>query len=158
MEEIRQLIATVGIPVNITNPFEFETKGEMMATSPNAALLTTHASHTVSCGKWKRKRVQCGRCLPCLIRRSAFHHAGLQDNTIYRFTNLTVVKNDPKEHDDLLALRLAVGKLATANLDSWVTTGGPLPEDPVLRSKYVSVFRRGMDEIQSFPIAQNCYP
>lgn len=158
LTEIRRLLTALGLPVNIVNPFEFETKGEMMATSPDMALLRAHASKTVSCGKWKRKRVQCGRCLPCLIRRAAFHHAGLPDGTLYRFPNLLAVKNDPAEHDDLLALRLAVGKLPTANLDTWVTTGGPLPEDPALRRSYVDVFQRGMQEMKAFLTAQHCYP
>lgn len=158
LSEIRKLLTTLGLPVNIYNPFEFETKGEMMATSPVPHLLLAHASSTYSCGKWKRKSQQCGRCLPCLIRRAAFHHARIPDSSDYRFPDLREVKDNPAEHDDLLAVRLAAGRVATANLDTWLTTGGPLPEDPAVRSQYVEVFRRGMEEMRAFLTAHYCYP
>ena len=158
LTEIRKVLQKLNLPINLINPFEFETKGEMMASSPNPNLLKAHATETVSCGKWKRKRKQCGRCLPCLIRRAAFHHSGITDNTLYRFPTLSDVKNNPKEHDDLLALALALRKSTSANLDSWVTMGRPLPEDPQIRKRYVNVFQRGMDEMKDYLTAEHCYP
>lgn len=155
---MQKLVDSLSIPVRIDNPFQFMTKGEMMATSPADQLLALHAKETLSCGKMKRHHSQCGRCVPCLIRRAAFHHAQIPDHTGYRPPDLLTVKNTGKDHDDLLALRLAIAKLATSNLDTWVAQGGPLPEDPALRTRYLGVFQRGMEEMKAFLIAHHCYP
>lgn len=79
LEGIRRCFNAMGIKADIENPFALMTKGEMILNSQHRALLDPLVSKTVSCGKYKRKGRQCGRCLPCLIRRSANHAAGISE-------------------------------------------------------------------------------
>ena len=78
-----------GLPVAINNPLRHQTKGEMMFRQAKATLgFAAAAVGTVSCGKWKRKNEECGHCVPCLIRRAAFHAAAISDDTRYRDDDL----------------------------------------------------------------------
>lgn len=75
----------LGIENPITNPSEFKTKGECLAECANQRLLSSLMSETVSCSHptrktyWRRRSKEvrnCGYCVPCLIRRAAFHKVG----------------------------------------------------------------------------------
>lgn len=147
---MQQVIDDLGLPARIDNPCHLKTKGEMMRDCEDQATLATVASRTVSCGKWKRKSKQCGRCVPCLIRRAAFHRAGIADRTEYRFRALRPVLANEEERDDLLAMMLAVTKARTAPLDPWVSLSGPLPSNPGDRADLIDVFHRGMQEMAAF--------
>lgn len=134
----------------MANPYQFHTKGEMLRDCRDPTTLANVAARTVSCGKWKRKNKQCGRCVPCIIRRAAFYAAGIEDGTPYRFRKLAAAMSDEDERDDLLAMTLAVEKARTGPLAPWVALSGPLPTDRATRDGYVDVFRRGMDEIEAY--------
>ncbi|GLR84034.1 hypothetical protein GCM10007857_07440 [Bradyrhizobium iriomotense] len=108
------------------------------------------AAGTVSCGKWKRKNKQCGHCVPCLIRRAAFHAAAIADDTEYREPNLLKIANDPQIRDDLISVLTAVSRSRTVRIEPWVMQAGPLPEDEQERSACVDVFKRGISELGNF--------
>nr|QQZ51128.1 7-cyano-7-deazaguanine synthase [Phenylobacterium glaciei] len=97
-------MAGVGLNVRLTNIFEGQTKGEMMAACAHANLATLAAT-SYSCGKGKRINAQCGRCVPCLIRQAAFHSSGTPDGTHYRADLRTSAKND-----DVMAARIATAR------------------------------------------------
>ncbi|MGX9148178.1 hypothetical protein [Mesorhizobium sp. 128a] len=61
--------------------------------------MTQTTLSTVSCGKWKRKSQQCGHCVPCLIRRSAFAKAGITDTTNYQYPDLGLAWDKPDISD-----------------------------------------------------------
>ncbi len=147
---IQIIFDKVGIPAKITNPYEFRTKGEMIQNCNNPELLANVVSTTVSCGKWKRGWQQCGRCVPCLIRRASLHAAGMVDDYVYKSDDLEKVYAEPEERDDLLAMMLAVSRTENCSVEPWVSSSGPLSESIDERQEYYDVFRRGLLEVGSF--------
>lgn len=143
ISSLQGVLDRVGVPVRLRNPYGFSTKGEMLAACghPQIAQL---ASHSWSCGKGNRKNQQCGKCVPCLIRRASFLAAAQADATNYQTMDLS----GAVENDDVQAARFAAAQLATRDLSRWVSEAGPLPHDPVVRSQYVDVVGRGLAELK----------
>lgn len=144
---LEEVLAAVGEPVRIRNIFEHWTKGEMLSAiaHPNKTQL---ASASYSCGKGKRQNGQCGRCVPCLIRRASFAEAELDDGTRY-FSTL----EDEGSNDDVMAARLAVAKrrrLNDSEMARWVAQAGPLPVDPHRKAGIVRAVSAGLDELGRF--------
>jgi len=156
ISSIQNILSALGIPARIDNPYKFLTKGEILSRcTANQRTQTVNlpqlASKTVSCGKWKRSGRQCGRCVPCLIRRASFHAAGLTDSTPqYRYPNLRNVYQNEKERDDLLAIMLAIKKAQRGVDGSWLLMSGPLPEERTERAQYVDVVQRGLREVENY--------
>ena len=153
---IQEVFDGLGLAVSINNPHEFDTKGEMVGRWKATAEFQAMAGGTVSCGKWKRRNKQCGRCLPCLIRRASFHAAGVPDPTPgYERDLLIDVLASPngEERGDLLAVMGAVRLPGTPGLSTRVGASGPLPSDPATRSSYEGVVSRGLNELKRFLIA-----
>ena len=142
---IKQMLSAVDLNVRIVNPYQFKTKGEMIGECKEPAVLKKLSGATVSCGKWKRRSQQCGRCLPCLIRRAAFKAAEATDSTDYRFAQPSEV-DDP---EDILAVRLACLKMRT-DPDKWIRRSGPMPADSGVRQALADVFRRGLIEVDQY--------
>jgi hypothetical protein len=69
------------------------------------------AKNTVSCGKWKRSGVQCGKCLPCLIRRASFDASNYKDLTKYNYAELNDVIKRDNQRDDLMSMIMAIHKI-----------------------------------------------
>lgn len=90
--KLRNLFASMGLQVRITNPYEFMTKGEMVKACANQAYLLDVLSASNSCGKRARKQffkdnhhaTHCGRCMPCMYRKAAL--VGYPDRTVYGMT------------------------------------------------------------------------
>jgi len=143
ISNIQTVLDTVGIPVALLNPYSFKTKGEMLAECKNPTLIRSLAAQSVSCGKWKRTGTQCGRCVPCIIRRAAFHAAGVKDLTQYRFPNLKTAR----DRDDILAFQIATLR-KPKDVERWVLQAGPLPDKT--RSLYCDAFARGMAEVRAY--------
>ena len=79
----------IGLEIPIFNPFILRTKGEVVASCQNPALLQKLVPLSVSCAKrshrrdWLRRKARsCGRCMPCIYRRAALHKIGL-DQEVY---------------------------------------------------------------------------
>jgi hypothetical protein len=141
----------LGIPAEIDNPYELKTKGEMLnGWSAGNAL----AAETVSCGKWKRKGVHCGRCVPCVVRRASFHAAGVPDPTPgYTYGGPAAILASDGRADIIALCRAAAW--TPAELSRAVGASGPLPSDPDRRARYEAVVRRGLDEVHSYLAAHN---
>lgn len=144
---LQTIFDAVGIAAKITNPFELQTKGEMVASLKDDAHFGAIASETISCGKWKRDGKQCGRCVPCLIRRASLYAGEVDDLTDYQSPELVDVLDDEDTRDDLVAMMTAVARLKTNELDRWVSRSGPLPADRHRRIALVDVHRRGLLEV-----------
>jgi hypothetical protein len=150
---LQEIFDGLGVSVTIKNPYEFDTKGEMVERWKSAPMFRAMAGETVSCGKWKRRHKQCGRCLPCLIRRASFYAAGIPDPTpCYERILLTDVlaSLDGEERSDLLAVMGAVKLVGTTVLSSRVGASGPLPKDAATRARYEGVVSRGLIELRGF--------
>jgi hypothetical protein len=149
---IAEVLDDVGLPIDLINPYAHKTKGEMMAECHDQARLATIASGTVSCGKWKRTGEQCGRCVPCLIRRAAFRHSGIADETPYQAKGLDLYQffERDEDPDDLMAMLLAARRLSTMDFDRWIAMTGPMPLVAADRAGRVNAARRGMMEVRDF--------
>lgn len=149
---MQRILNALHIPVRIINPYAAKTKGEMLQHCADTTTLHRVAEHTVSCGKWKRTNSQCGKCVPCLIRRASFHAAGLADPTPYALAgqNLVTVLGRDGARDDLLAMILAARRMPTTDIARWVATSGPLPTDRTQRDALLSVADRGMAEVSAY--------
>lgn len=148
---IQSVLDVVGLQVQLHNPFAYKTKGEMIQKCCEKELLRALAGRTVSCGKWKRSGQQCGRCVPCLIRRASFHAANWEDQTHYKYgDNLRQVLGRNEESDDLMAMVLAVRRLDREDLAAWVAKTGPLPSNASEQAAILGVVARGMAEVRAF--------
>jgi hypothetical protein len=150
LSRLQDLFDAIGLGVVISNPHRHETKGEMLARRAAQPSIAAFASSTVSCGNWKRKNVQCGRCWPCSIRRSSFHRAGLTDHTAYETVNLVDALREDDYRDDVVSIHTALRRRYERGIRSWVMQTGPLPRDPAERAAMFGVVERGMDELESF--------
>ncbi|WP_172974899.1 Qat anti-phage system QueC-like protein QatC [Roseivivax sp. THAF30] len=147
---IQRLLDAGDIPVTIKNPFRHMTKGEMLHGSSNLPLAHRLAAETVSCGRWKRKRMQCGHCVPCLIRRAAFHASNVTDRTKYWLGDLGQVMDKPDRRTDLLSVIYAIKRSRTEGIARWVIRAGTLPTDSGERTELLKVAERGRDELAAF--------
>ncbi|AKS09106.1 Qat anti-phage system QueC-like protein QatC [Pseudomonas trivialis] len=148
----QQILDTVGLPVVVKNPYALKTKGEMLLGCSDQISLSALATDTVSCGKWKRTHQQCGKCVPCIIRRASFHAAGMKDGTSYnpKGQNLQAVFNDEKARDDLMAMVLSSRRLPKTSVSQWVSNAGPLPLNRRDRDDLLGVAERGMGEVSAY--------
>jgi hypothetical protein len=136
--------AATGVAAELRNPFFSTTKGEMLAAARHPTLARL-AAETYSCGKGKRKNGQCGRCVPCLIRRASFVAASVPDGTAYKSE-----LRDSARNDDVIAARYAVaanGRADAQTLAAWVERAGPLPVDPNARAPTIAAVGRGLAEL-----------
>lgn len=151
LSKMQDLFSLVGITADIQNPFWTMTKGEMMTNAALSSKDQRYASQTVSCGKWKRKSEQCGRCLPCLIRRASFHKAGIADNTPYTYSiPQNFAECEGAKKDDLMAVIRAVQPTTKKQRLLNAMKAGPLPTDNNDRNMWLSVYERGLRELGSF--------
>lgn len=154
--KLNELFVNIGLPVKLSNPYQFKTKGEMIVDCQNQALLKKVAANTVSCGKWKRSGTQCGRCVPCLIRRASFNAAAYNDTTPYQFIDLKDVIKYPQYRDDLMSMIIAIQSLEKAsNKNIWVARSGFLPLEKTERQSIIDTVLRGMDEVEHYLQTQN---
>ena len=90
MGMLQEMLTGLDIDISLVNPFQMQTKGEMMKTCKDLDFLNAHYQDTLSCshpdqGRWTGDAVgHCGECLPCTIRKAAIKAAGLDDVTTYR--------------------------------------------------------------------------
>jgi len=84
IEGIKAVLSGLGIKTPVLNPLCGKTKGECVAQCLNQTILAQKAATSVSCGKAGRRGTwvdtsanACGRCVPCIYRRSALHKVGL---------------------------------------------------------------------------------
>lgn len=151
---VQELFDALALGVRINNPHRHETKGEMLARRSGHPNIRDFASSTVSCGNWHRKHMQCGRCWPCSIRRSSFHHAGLTDDTEYDTVRLVDALREEGSRDDVISIHTALRRRYDRGLKSWVMQTGPLPTDAMERGALFGVVERGMDELERFFASQ----
>lgn len=148
------LLSQLGIGTSLELPYRFATKGELLRACANPKVLRQGLPDTVSCSHTEAGRyhgnpnLQCGRCVPCVVRRAAIATLG-NDHTLYDHANLSAPP--PKDAGiDLRVLRFGLARF-TANAPTLadVLVPGPLdvPVDDLQR--YLNVFARGLDELRA---------
>ncbi|WP_295699641.1 Qat anti-phage system QueC-like protein QatC [uncultured Neisseria sp.] len=150
IQEIQKFFTAVNIPFTLRNPYQFKTKGQMIAECKNLPLLQQIIPDTVSCSHWKRKNQQCGVCVPCLIRRASLHYAGITNDAQYEFNDIRQILINQDRRDDLFALISAIRQKNHRNINQWVLQSGPLPTQQL--NQFANVFRSGLDEVEQLLI------
>jgi 7-cyano-7-deazaguanine synthase in queuosine biosynthesis len=154
IERLDDARMTVGIANTLKNPYRLQTKGEALAASRNRKLLASLADASVSCahpeaGRWQRRaEPNCGYCYPCLIRRAALHHVGLDNGASFRYDALTdrelLDASSPRGAD----LRALVRGLARKPHPNDILRNGRVPGTAV--DAFFDVYRRGHAELATW--------
>ena len=146
----QQLLASADIRVRLENPYQYKTKGEMIRTCTDQALLQENASISISCGRYARHGYKhCGRCVPCLIRRAAFHASDIPDNTEYVYADLARDDDAHARYDDVRSVAMAVATAETEGVSNWAR---PVLSSAVLGdvTDYTDLVTRGIRELGAF--------
>ncbi|NSL21681.1 Qat anti-phage system QueC-like protein QatC [Agrobacterium tumefaciens] len=69
---LQELLDDLSLNVKLQNRYQLKTKGTMMSECLDQGKLEELAAASMSCGRAGRSYTHCGRCLPCLVRRSSF--------------------------------------------------------------------------------------
>ena len=146
----QRVLDAAGLRVSVDNPYQLQTKGEMLSKCSDQALLTKYAHSTTSCGRFKRfKYRHCGRCVPCLIRRASFNAWGVPDKTKYVFAKLAKDDVNHARYDDVRAAAMAIAEVKQNGLDAWLgaSVSSSLLRDP---EALKDVAGRGLAELAAF--------
>lgn len=146
----QRLLINTGLRVRIDNPYQFKTKGEMLTECADQPLVHQHAHDSTSCGRFARMGYQhCGRCVPCLIRRAAFHAWKQPDATAYRYMQLSKDDADHGRFDDVRSAAMAASAVASDGLDRWL--GAALSSTLIAdTAPYREVVLNGVRELEAF--------
>jgi len=148
ISSLQNIFNSVGIKVEIINPYQFMTKGEMVLNCSDYELLKRVVDSTVSCSHWKRNNQQCGGCVPCLIRRSSLKKGKINEVINYKHDDLQALLREEKSKDDLLAVLQAINQLKNRSIGGWIMDSGPIPHSDI--ENYKSIFIRGLTEVADF--------
>lgn len=108
LEILENIWKKVGLDVQLVNPYQFMTKGEMIKNCKNLALLKRHISTTTSCSRYLTYGYKhCGRCVPCLVRRAAFKAGGIPDKTKEYSVKKIAKGGIEKDANDIAAVAMA---------------------------------------------------
>lgn len=148
LNRLRDILSAAGLRVDLINPYEHATKGEMLISCKNQPLLKSLAARSVSCGRYRVFNYhQCGRCVPCQVRRAAFRawDASL-DTTGYVYEPLGKADADHAKFDDVRSVGMAVQEVSSAGLKAWLGSALAYPrigdKAPIL-----DLVKRGLDEL-----------
>lgn len=150
IQELQKLFTAVNIPFILKNPYQFKTKGQMIAECANLPLLQQIIPDTVSCSHWKRKNQQCGVCVPCLIRRASLHYANITNDAQYEFNDIRQILIHQDRRDDLFALMSAIHQKNHRNMNQWVLQSGSLPIQQL--NQFSDIFMNGLNEVEQLLI------
>lgn len=146
---IQEVLDAAGITVQLSNPYRFVTKGEMLVDCADQQLLQQLAPLSTSCGRFGREGSHCGRCLPCQVRRAAILRWGKPDETAhYRYENLGKRDEDHALFDDVRSVAFALASVKTKGLDRWL--GASLASVPLdERDDTKQMLERGLAELEA---------
>ena len=148
MNLFKKMLNLLGIDVQLENPYQFLTKGQMMNNCLDKEFLSRNIINTMSCShpgqaRWSgfSEAIHCGYCIPCTIRRASIKEFCFSDPTCYRYLGYQN-KTGKETHN---ALRIALQKYEKSNHFMVVQSSGSLLSDI---KEYVSVYEAGMEEIR----------
>lgn len=147
MRRLQSIWSQLGIPAVLRLPYAAKTKGEMMRGCLDGSRLAGLSGQSTSCGRYAVYGLKhCGRCVPCLVRRSAFLSSGTVDTTAaYHFANLKAAQPD-KGPNDVAAVATAVLKIEELGVRAF-TAGQFAFADSDARGDFEGVVERGMAEL-----------
>jgi len=150
MRLLQQLIVGLGIDVELYNPYQFKTKGEMLIECKNQPFLRTNYCYTISCSHpdneryYKRPPCHCGICLPCLVRRAAIFRSGMADASTYKDSSFS---GSPTAKILLNSYKIAASKFKSQYSFLNIQKAGPITSNI---EQYAALYTRGMNELTAF--------
>lgn len=155
-----ELLVTLGLEVQLENPFQALTKGEMLAQCADQKLLWAGLATTVSCSKpryVRRYRSQfgtshCGTCWPCLIRRAAVLRAfpTVDDPNSYVREDLSHLSTEPGAAGHVVrSIQYGLNMLRQSDDQlRWVLSSvAPLRDVEIEVPQLIGCVRRGLIEV-----------
>ncbi|WP_119306992.1 Qat anti-phage system QueC-like protein QatC [Cohaesibacter haloalkalitolerans] len=148
---VQQTLDAVGLRVHIRNPYELQTKGEMLKGCKEQALLAKLVDASTSCGRYSRTGFQhCGRCVPCQVRRGAYLAWGQPDHTLkgYKYEDLGLADARHAAFDDVRSVAIAIETVRSHGIDALIggSINGQLLGDP---TPYRLVVENGIAELEA---------
>lgn len=119
LKTIQAVLDLVGLKVALSNPYQWKTKAEMIKGCSDQKLLRRLIFNSTSCGRFARTYKHCGRCVPCIIRRSSIKACYDRDKTEYLFENLGLDDKDHAAFSDVLAVKLAIARARDVGVEKW---------------------------------------
>ncbi|MGD6803840.1 Qat anti-phage system QueC-like protein QatC [Rossellomorea aquimaris] len=145
---LERLIINLNIDIEIENPYQFKTKGEMILESRNIEFLKSNIGNTMSCSHPDQGRMSgdkvtshCGYCLPCVIRRASILKAKITDTSRYRDIDFT---SGPTAKTSLLSYKIGVQKFNEKLSFLKIQNSGPVTSNI---EDFIGVYNRGMNEL-----------
>ena len=115
LTHFRKIISALGLTIEVSNPYEKMTKGEMVQACSDKDYLLSIVEHSNSCGKRNmhqhmydnRQATHCGHCMPCMYRKASL--VGETDRTKYgnkliTLYNKKIAKNNVQLSEDFFAM------------------------------------------------------
>ena len=159
MARWNELMAGLGLPATLNNPYRHMTKGEMVAACANKSFLKKEAPATMSCAAPAKIRwlgdspKHCGHCVPCIIRRAALVRGFGTDDTDYYLANLKSkpLNSRKAEGEHVRAFQRAISRLKKKPQSARfvIHQPGPLTDHPADWGKYQAVYVNGMGEVDA---------
>lgn len=146
---LQSVLNAAGLRVKIENPYSAKTKGEMLRECTDQDLLKAEAVRSTSCGRFQRFNYrQCGRCIPCQVRRAAFLAWGaMPDTTDYVYAPIGKNDADHSGFDDVRSAGIALAAVKSDGVESWLghALASPFIED---RPALLGMLTRGLEELR----------
>ncbi len=154
MHLVQKLLDDAGIKVELSNPYEWLTKGELVrAASEVCAELNLGLVTSLSCAKLDGRTYKggnqnwnCGLCVACLTRRAAIRAAGIRDETPYLATSLMGPALAQLQERRGLDVRAVMSRVDVDIDEFTLLEVGPYPDEFDLGAA-VELCRRGFTEL-----------
>lgn len=158
----KKIMIVLDIKNPIRNPYQFLTKGEMAKNCKDTTFLKKWNKTTVSCShpdnsrrkKGSKPGIQCGYCVPCIIRQAAEKINKLEGTEYVQDIIKTPPSQTKKTGSDMRAFKLALEGMNGKSDQSVmfdVLSSGPIPFDNENElNEYIKVYKRGMNEVKNF--------
>lgn len=151
IQQIQNLFDSLQLDINLVNPYQLKTKGEMLKECANQSLLERLVFDTTSCSRYLTYgHKHCGKCVPCLIRRASFSSWDTRDKTNYHYGHLAGYNNQNNSFDDLASVVYACHYVEQVGIDEWVGDSLNQVRFGKETSEYKALIERGVSELRMF--------
>jgi len=153
------LLDGLGLKTKAFNPYDDKTKGGLIKSCLNPAVLNGIYSQSVSCGKRGRKMnwdtrsgtAHCGVCMPCIYRRAALHQVGL-DNQLYGTDIFTTGKSITSIPDMPAFIDFLTRKLTPEQIKRTLLVNGSFDNDQL--DRFAKLIVNVRDEMKIWILAK----
>ncbi|MEQ7802143.1 Qat anti-phage system QueC-like protein QatC [Pedobacter sp. ASV1-7] len=151
MALLQKLLIDLGLKIKLKNPYQFQTKGEMMLNCSDIDFIKENYKYTMSCshpdqGRYQKesKPLHCGTCLPCTIRRASVIKAFSKDMTQYR----DIDYKENKAKSELRSFKIGVANFRSQiNNKFTIQIAGKIENDLEF---FEQMYVNGMNELAAF--------